>query len=81
MAHRELRAFQANGRGRPAAAGDGDGLTPLEVLLGVMRHHYRAGDLAAAAAVAKDAAPYCHPRLTSAEVSGARGAQVRLLGS
>jgi hypothetical protein len=46
------------------------GITPLEVLLQAMRHHYDAGDLDRAAVFAKDAAPYMHPRLSAVAVSG-----------
>jgi hypothetical protein len=41
------------------------GVTPLEVLLEAMRRHYDAGELDRAAAFAKDAAPYMHPRLST----------------
>jgi hypothetical protein len=46
------------------------GKTPLEVMLDAMRFHYEAGDLDKAAAFAKDAAPYVHPRIANIEVSG-----------
>ena len=42
-----------------------DGITPLEVMLHAMRAKFGEGDLVAAAALAKDAAPYVHPRLGS----------------
>jgi hypothetical protein len=52
-------------------ARDGDGaavepqdLTPLEVMLRVMHCHWRARRYEKAAALARDAAPYLHPRLT-----------------
>src|SRR4051812_6001077 len=48
-----------------ANAAAATGITPLEVMLEAMRKHRAAGDLDAAAAVAKDAAPYIHPRLAS----------------
>jgi hypothetical protein len=35
-----------------------------------MRHHYDAGDLDRAAAFARDAAPYMHPRLSAVAVAG-----------
>jgi hypothetical protein len=38
-------------------------LTPLEVMLAAMEHALARGDMSAAAAFAKDAAPYMHPRL------------------
>lgn len=47
-----------------------EGLTPLEVMLRAMRAHAEAGHLDEAAAIAKDAAPYLHPRLTAVEHSG-----------
>ena len=40
-----------------------ENVTPLEVILTAMREALNRGDLAAAAAFAKDAAPYLHPRL------------------
>lgn len=43
------------------------GVTPLEVMLEAMRAHYKAQRLDEAAAIAKDAAPYIHPRLSSVE--------------
>ena len=60
----------ANKRTRAIAAAAAEGLLPLQVMLEAMRSAHARGDLAAAAAFAKDAAPYCHPRLTSAEVGG-----------
>ena len=45
-----------------------DGVLPLEVMLGVMREHYAAGRCDEAAAVAKDAAPYLHPRLSAVDL-------------
>lgn len=42
-----------------------EGITPLEVMLQAMRQHHAQNDLDAAAAIAKDAAPYMHPRLAS----------------
>lgn len=40
------------------------GITPLDVMCEVMRHYYAKGDRDKAAAIAKDAAPYMHPRLS-----------------
>lgn len=51
------------GRGRDTPP-EMDSPTPLEVLLGVMNHHWRARRYDKAAALARDAAPYLHPRLT-----------------
>jgi hypothetical protein len=39
------------------------GVTPLEVMLSVMRRHYGAERFDEAVAVARDAAPYVHPRV------------------
>lgn len=47
-----------------------EGITPLEVMLCAMRTHYDAKRFDDAAAVAKDAAPYMHPRLAAIEVAG-----------
>jgi hypothetical protein len=50
-----------------------DGVTPLEVMLKAMREHYSAERWDQAAAVAKDAAPYMHPKLAAIEHTGADG--------
>ena len=76
------------GAGRPAGsatrrtreiadAAAKDGLSPLEVMLRAMREHALADRWDQAAAVAKDAAPYCHPRLAAVEVSGEDGGPVQ----
>jgi hypothetical protein len=44
------------------------GITPLEVMLEVMRTRYQAKDYDGACAVARDAAPYIHPRLSAVKV-------------
>jgi len=41
---------------------------PLQVMLEAMRQHYADGNLDRAAGLAKDAAPYCHPRLAPKEI-------------
>jgi hypothetical protein len=46
------------------------GTTPLEVMLAAMEHFRAAGEIEKAAGIAKDAAPYVHPRLASIEHSG-----------
>ena len=43
------------------------GKTPLEVMVEAYRHFYHRGDFEKAAAIAKDAAPYMHPRLSQIE--------------
>jgi hypothetical protein len=74
----ERKTFPSNGHaGRTAAAG-GE-LSPIEVLLAVMHRYWEAGQLDKAVAVAKDAAPYVHPRLSAAEVTAKGGTQVNLL--
>src|SRR5215216_1702956 len=55
-----------------------DGITPLEVMVETMRHHYAAGNLNEAAAVAKDCAPYMHPRLNATTVSNKEGEAFRV---
>lgn len=45
----------------------GMAVTPLEVMLEAMREQYEAGNKIAAAQLAKDAAPYIHPRLQQVE--------------
>lgn len=48
-----------------AAKAASEGVTPLEVMLTAMRNHVAAEKWDAAAAIAKDAAPYVHPRLSA----------------
>jgi hypothetical protein len=47
-----------------------EGITPLEVMIQPMRAHLAQGQLDKAAAVAKDAAPYMHPRLNAVAHGG-----------
>ena len=47
-----------------------EGLTPLEVMIEAMRHYQAKGDLDRAASIAKDCAPYIHPKLAAIEHSG-----------
>lgn len=49
------------------------GITPLEVMMLAMRAHVKAKRLDQAAAIAKDAAPYMHPRLAAVQHSGPNG--------
>jgi hypothetical protein len=50
--------------------------TPLEIMLLAMRTALAAGDLDKAAAHAKDAAPFLHPRLGITQVTGANGGAI-----
>lgn len=50
-----------------------EGITPLEVMLEAMNHFRSAGELEKAAGIAKDAAPYMHPRLAAVEHTGKDG--------
>ena len=45
------------------------GITPLEMMLKAMTVHHDNGDWDKAATIAKDAAPYVHPRLAAVEHS------------
>ncbi len=54
------------------AAADGQPL-PLEVLLFCMRKAYAAKDYKEAAGYARDAAVYCHPRLSAVKLDGKVG--------
>lgn len=54
-----------------------DGITPLEVMLNAMRSAHATGDVDRAVSVAKDVAPYIHPRL--APVDGKTGDVPRFL--
>lgn len=49
------------------------GITPLEVMLSSMRKLYDLSEFSAACGIAKDAAPYVHPRLSSIEATGKDG--------
>lgn len=42
-----------------------EGITPIEVMLKAMRKHVEADRWDEAASIAKDAAPYIHPKLSS----------------
>ncbi|WP_245260753.1 hypothetical protein [Agrobacterium sp. 10MFCol1.1] len=53
-------------------------MTPLEVMLKAMREHYGKREYDAAAAIAKDAAPYMHPKLASVEHSGLGGSPIAI---
>jgi len=44
--------------------------SPLEVMVAAMNHYLGAGNMAAASTIAKDAAPYFHPRLASTVIKG-----------
>ena len=57
-----------------------EGITPLEVMIAAMRAHYDAEPprLDEAAAIAKDAAPYMHPRLAAVEHSGEAGGPMKV---
>jgi hypothetical protein len=45
-----------------------EGVTPLEVMLGAMRELWDNGNKQDAAQIAKDAAPYMHPRLSNIDL-------------
>ena len=49
------------------------GVMPLDVMLEAMRAHHGAGQLDLAAAIAKEAAPYLHPRLAAVQHTGKDG--------
>ena len=53
-----------------------EGITPLEVMLEAMRQHHAAGNLSEAVEVAKLAAPYCHPRLSTVTQQGPGGGPI-----
>lgn len=52
-------------------------LTPLDIMLRAMREHFAAGRIEAAVAIAKEAAPYVHGKLSSS-AQGAGSSLVRL---
>lgn len=53
-----------------------EGITPLEVMLDAMRELHGKGEKAAASQIAKDAAPYMHPRLAAIEHTGKDGGPI-----
>lgn len=53
-----------------------EGLTPLEVMLKAMQMHVKAGRWDQAAAQAKDAAPYMHPKLAAVQHTGRDGGPI-----
>lgn len=52
-----------------AASALAQGITPLEVMLEAMREAHQAGQKREAASIAKDAAPYVHPRLSNVDMN------------
>jgi hypothetical protein len=49
------------------------GRTPLEVMIEAMRYYEAQGNRDRASAIAKDAAPYMHPRLNSTDIGNKVG--------
>ena len=56
-----------------------EGLTPLEVMLTAMREHAKHMRWDEAASIAKDAAPYMHPRLASMQHTGRNGGPIQTM--
>lgn len=56
-------------REKLAADALANGMTPLQVMLSAMEEAYQQGDKRGAAAIAKDAAPYIHPRLSTVDMN------------
>jgi hypothetical protein len=48
-------------------------------MLKAMRRHYKARRFDAAAAIARDAAPYCHPRLATAQLNTSVGVLLEIV--
>jgi hypothetical protein len=57
-----------------------EGILPIDVMLGAMRDLWEGGRKTEAAAVAKDAAPYIHPRLQAITNSAGDGPAELLIG-
>jgi hypothetical protein len=55
-----------------------EGTTPLELMLRVMREYDDAGESDKAVSIAKDAAPYMHPRLAAVQHTGKGGAPLTI---
>lgn len=58
---------------------DSGEVTPLEVMVEAMRRHYRAKRWDMAAAIAKDCAPYIHPRLSAIAHGGKVGVELEIV--
>lgn len=82
------RGGKRTGAGRPKGAAtrktkeiadraSAEGVTPLEVMLKAMREHYDKREYDAAAAIAKDAAPYMHAKLASVQHTGRGGGPIQ----
>lgn len=56
-----------------------DGMSPLEVMLTAMRRHAEAENWDDAASIAKDAAPYIHPRLAAVEHKGPDDGPIQII--
>lgn len=56
-----------------------EGITPLEVMLDAMRRLHRVKKWAQAASIARDCAPYVHPRLSAVTHQGNKDNPVRLI--
>ena len=54
------------------------GMTPLEVMVNAYTKLVEEGNLVEAAKIAKDAAPYLHPRLSTVELAGDQEAPIKL---
>ena len=61
-----------------ADAAIANGITPLEVMLNAMRKLDGEGQHLSACSIAKDAAPYIHPRLASVEHGGPDGGPIQV---
>lgn len=61
-----------------AARVTAEGITPLEVMISVMRERWETGDKDGALVAAEKAAPYCHAKLASVDstLKGADGGAV-----
>ena len=57
------------------------GLTPLEVMVDAMIKYHQEGDVENAVRVAKDAAPYIHPKLSSVELGSDADSPVKMVVS
>ena len=83
-----MRGGARKGAGRPKGAAtkrsreiadreSQKGLMPLEVILKAMRKYAEEENWDAAAAFAKDAAPYMHPKLASIQHAGKNGGPIQ----